>query len=53
MAPAGELMALDSPEDRGAAGIVVSAAPPGLSPEGRQPAAIGPWRLAGRRLRRN
>src|SRR6202035_5069789 len=22
-------------------------------PEGRQPAAIGPWRLAGRRLRRN
>jgi peptide/nickel transport system permease protein len=46
-------MALDSPQDGGAAGIVVSAAPPGLLPEGRQPAAIGPWRLAGRRLRRN
>jgi ABC-type dipeptide/oligopeptide/nickel transport system permease subunit len=27
--------------------------PSDLSPEGRQPAAIGPWRLALRRLRRN
>jgi len=46
-------MALDSPEGTGAAGTVVPAASPGLPPEGRQPAAIGPWRLAGRRLRRN
>ena len=46
-------MALDSPQDGGLAGIIVPAAPPGLLPEGRQPAAIGPWRLAGRRLRRN
>src|SRR5450756_2551034 len=45
-------MALDSPEG-GAAGIIVSAAPSDLSPEGRQPAAIGPWQLALRRLRRN
>ncbi len=36
----------------GAAGTVVSAAP-ASPPEGRQPAAIGPWRLACRRLRRN
>ena len=39
-------MALDSPEDGGAAGTIVSTAPLGLPPEGRQPAAIGPWRLA-------
>src|ERR1700730_15003247 len=45
-------MALDSPEG-GAAGIIVSAAPSDLSPEGRQPAAIGPWRLALPRLRRH
>src|ERR1700744_2631721 len=46
-------MALDSPEGTGAAGIAVSAASPGLVLEGRAPAAIGPWRLAFRRLRRN
>ena len=46
-------MSLGSPEDRGAAGTNVLAAPPGPSPEARQPAAIGPWRLALRRLRRN
>ena len=46
-------MALDSPDDRGAAGVVVTAAPPDAMAEGRQPSAIGPWRLAGRRLRRN
>jgi peptide/nickel transport system permease protein len=46
-------MALDSPEGTGAAGIAVSAASPAPAPEGRQPAAIGPWRLALRRLRRN
>lgn len=46
-------MALDSADDRGAAGVVVTAAPRDLSAEGRQPSAIGPWRLAGRRLRRN
>lgn len=46
-------MALDSPDDRGAAGVVVTAAPPARSAEGRQPSAIGPWRLAARRLRRN
>ena len=46
-------MALDSADDRGAAGVVVTAAPRDLSSEGRQPSAIGPWRLAGRRLRRN
>jgi peptide/nickel transport system permease protein len=46
-------MALDSPQDGGAAGIVVSAAPPDQPDEGPQLAAIGPWRLALRRLRRN
>jgi len=46
-------MALDSPDDRGAAGVVVTAAPRDPTAEGRQPSAIGPWRLAGRRLRRN
>jgi peptide/nickel transport system permease protein len=46
-------MALDSPEGPGAAGTAVSAASPGLVPEARLPAAIGPWRLAFRRLRRN
>jgi peptide/nickel transport system permease protein len=46
-------MALDSPDGTGAAGIAVSAASPGLVPEGRAPAAMGPWRLALRRLRRN
>jgi peptide/nickel transport system permease protein len=46
-------MSLDSPEDRGAAGVVVTAAPPDPMAEGSQPSAIGPWRLAVRRLRRN
>src|SRR6202795_3383615 len=46
-------MALDSPEGMGAAGIAVSAASPVLAPEGRQAAAIGPWRLVLQRLRRN
>jgi peptide/nickel transport system permease protein len=45
-------MALDS-DDRGAAGVIVTAAPTDRLAEGRQPSAIGPWRLAGRRLRRN
>jgi peptide/nickel transport system permease protein len=46
-------MALDSPEGTGAAGIAVSAASPAPAAEGRQTAAIGPWQLALRRLRRN
>ena len=46
-------MALDSADDRGAAGVVVTVAPRDSMAEGRQPPAIGPWRLAGRRLRRN
>jgi peptide/nickel transport system permease protein len=46
-------MALDSADDRGAAGVVVTVAPRDSMAEGRQPSAIGPWRLAGRRLRRN
>lgn len=46
-------MAFDAGDDRGAAGVVVTAAPVGSSAEGRVPSAIGPWRLAGRRLRHN
>jgi peptide/nickel transport system permease protein len=46
-------MPLDSADDRGTAGVVVTVAPRDQSAEGRHPPAIGPWRLAGRRLRRN